>query len=295
MTQGIRTVIVGLLLVSPGIARAQVAPSVEAVTLPGTELHTLQSSLAQSDYRIYVALPDSYVPGDTTTYPVVYLLDGNFFFAMMVQAYRMMRILSEEVREAIFVGIGYPVESYDDVLVRRFMDQTPSRVELSEEQFAGLLGQPVRTGGGQAFLRALSDEIIPFVEASYRAGSERMLVGFSLSSMFGAYVLFHEPQLFQSYLIGSPSLWWDDELMFGYEERYASRHPNLPARVFISAGSREGTLTTSVQRLAATLTQRRYPDLELTAHVFEDETHFSVIPATLARGLRVLLAPNRAS
>jgi uncharacterized protein len=291
MTPIIRTLILALLLVSPGIARAQVEPSVEAVTLPGTELHTLSSALTQSDYHIYVALPASYALGDTTTYPVVYLLDGNFVFAMMVQASRMMRILSEEVREAVFVGIGYPVESYNDVLVRRFMDQTPTRVELSEEQFANVLGQPVRTGGGQTFLRALSDEIIPFVEASYRVGPERMLVGFSLSSMFGAYVLFHEPQLFESYLIGSPSLWWDDELTFGYEERYASSNESLPARVFISVGSREGALTTSVQRLAATLTQRRYPDLELTTHVFEDESHFSVVAATLARGLRVLLAP----
>jgi predicted alpha/beta superfamily hydrolase len=292
MTQIIRILIIALLLVIPGIAGAQVAPPVvEAVTLPGTELHTLQSALTQSDYHIYIALPESYVPGDTTTYPVVYLLDGNFFFAIMVQAYRMMRILSEEVREAIFVGIGYPVETNADVLVRRFMDQTPTRVERSEEQFTERLGKPVRSGGGQAFLRALSDEIIPFVEASYRTGPERMLAGFSLSSMFGTYVLFHEPQLFQSYLIGSPSLWWDDGSTFGFEERYASSHQSLPARVFISAGSREGTLTTSVQQLAETLAQRRYPDLELTAHVFEDETHFSVIAATLARGLSVLLAP----
>jgi predicted alpha/beta superfamily hydrolase len=291
MTQLTRMLTVALLLASPGIARAQAAPSIGPVTLPGTELHTLESSSTQTDYRIYVALPESYELDDTTTYPVVYILDGNLFFAMMVQAYRMMRILSAEVREAIFVGIGYPVESDNDVLVRRFMDQTPTRVAQSEEQFTELLGQPVRTGGGQAFVGALSGEIMPFVEASFRAGPERMLVGFSLSSMFGAYILFNEPQLFQSYLIGSPSLWWDDGLTFGYEERYASIHQNLPARIFISAGSREGALTTAVQRLAAILTERRYPDLELTAHVFEDETHFSVIAATLARGLRVLLAP----
>ncbi len=65
----------------------------------------------------------------------------------------------------------------------------------------------------------------------------------------------------------------------------------MPARVFISAGSREGNLTTSVERLAETLRQRNYPDLELNVHVFEDETHFSVIAATLSRGLSVLLAP----
>jgi uncharacterized protein len=203
----------------------------------------------------------------------------------------MMRFLTQEVQEAVFIGIGYPVESYDDIAARRFMDLTPTRVAPIEEQFGVRFGQPVQTGGAEAFLRALTDEIIPFVEANYRAGPERMLAGYSLGSLFGTYVLLHEPHRFQSYLIGSPSLWWDDEVAFGYEERYASNHQSLPARVFMSAGAREGALATSVQRLAETLAQRRYPDLELSVHVFEGETHFSGIPATLSRGLRLLLSP----
>jgi uncharacterized protein len=291
MTQITWTLTLALLLVSPGIARAQVAPSVEAVTLPASELRTLHATSTQTDYHIYVALPESYFSSDTTYYPVVYILDGNWLFAMLVQAYRMMRFLTQEVQEAVFIGIGYPFDSYNDVAARRFIDLTPTRVEPIEEQFGARFGQPVRTGGAQAFLRALTDEIIPFVEANYRAGRERMFAGYSLGSLFGCYVLLHEPQLFQSYLIGSPSLWWDNEVAFGYEERYASNHQSLPARVFLSAGALEGTLTTSVQRLAAALTQRRYPDLELTVHVLEAETHFSGIPATLSRGLRLLLSP----
>jgi uncharacterized protein len=291
MTQTIAILVVVLLLVSPGTARAQATPPAEAVTLPAAELHTLHSTSTQSDYRIYVALPDGYLSSDTTKYPVVYLLDGDWLFAMLVQSYRMMRFLTQEVREALLIAVGYPVESYDDVAARRFSDLTPTRVEPIEEQFGVRFGQPVRTGGTQAFFSAVSDEIIPFVEATYRAGPERILAGYSLGSLFATYVLLHEPQMFRSYLIASPSLWWDDEVVFGYEERYASSHQSLPARVFLSAGAREGALTTSVQRLGATLSQRQYPDLELTVHIFEGETHFSGIPATLSRGLRLLLSP----
>jgi uncharacterized protein len=291
MAQIIWMTIVLVLLVSPGITRAQEAASVDPVTLPATERHTLYSSSTASDYDIYVALPGSYSLSDSTTYPVVYVLDGNLLFAMLVQTHRMMRLLTQEVREAIIVGIGYPVDSNEELLALRFMDLTPTRDVAIEERFGAFLGRSVGTGGAAAFLNALTEEIIPFVGGKYRAGPERMIAGFSLGGLFGVYTLLHEPQLFQYYLIVSPSLFWDNEVAFAYEERYASDRQSLQARVVISAGALEGTLTTSVQRLAATLTQRQYPDLELTAHVFEDETHFSGIPAALSRGLRLLLSP----
>jgi uncharacterized protein len=291
MARIIRMSILVVLLVFPGLARAQEAASVGPVTLPGTERHRLLSSSTETEYDIFVALPGGYGRSDSTTYPVVYVLDGNWLFAMVVQTHRMMRLLTQEVREAIIVGIGYPVESNEELLALRFMDLTPTRDVAIEERFSANLGRPVGTGGAAAFLDALAEEIMPFVEGTYRVGTERMIAGFSLGGLFGAYALLHHPRLFQSYLIASPSLFWDNEVAFAYEERYASNRENLQARVFISAGALEGTLMTSVQRLAAVLTQRRYPDLELTAQVFEDETHFSGVPATLSRGLRLLLSP----
>ena len=41
-------------------------------------------------------------------------------------------------------------------------------------------------------------------------------------------------------------------------------------------------------RMAETLSAREKRGLELTSHIFEGETHLSVIPATMSRGMRVL-------
>ena len=41
------------------------------------------------------------------------------------------------------------------------------------------------------------------------------------------------------------------------------------------------------------LAGREYPSLRLTHHVFEGETHLSVIPGTISRGLRDVFSPER--
>jgi hypothetical protein len=39
------------------------------------------------------------------------------------------------------------------------------------------------------------------------------------------------------------------------------------------------------------LEQRHYKDLEYQVRYFEDETHLSVIPVTISKGLRYIYAP----
>ena len=45
-------------------------------------------------------------------------------------------------------------------------------------------------------------------------------------------------------------------------------------------------------RMASVLEDRTYPGLNLTVHEFSGETHLSVIPATLSRGLREVFAAD---
>ena len=83
-----------------------------------------------------------------------------------------------------------------------------------------------------------------------------------------------------------------------YESHYAANHDDLPVRVFMSVGAREELddplvdasfrFVTNVKTLAKILQERGYPGLQLTTHVFEDETHVSVISATFSQGLRVV-------
>jgi hypothetical protein len=57
----------------------------------------------------------------------------------------------------------------------------------------------------------------------------------------------------------------------------------------MSVGSNENErMVTGMQTLAKTMQDRRYKNLEMKTHIFEDETHTSVAPATISRGLRVV-------
>ena len=73
----------------------------------------------------------------------------------------------------------------------------------------------------------------------------------------------------------------------------------LDVDLFLSVGGLEedsekpeddSKMVTNARMMASQLEDRGYPNLRLTFHVFEDETHLSVIPATISRGLRDVFA-----
>ena len=126
------------------------------------------------------------------------------------------------------------------------------------------------------------------MESRYPASEERGLYGGSLGGLFATHVLFTSPDTFAYYLIGSPAVLWDNEVMFEREEAYANEHDDLPARVFMSAGAEEnptGYMVSSMLKMSGSLMNRNYPSLEIGRHIFDDETHTSVIPMYVSRGL----------
>lgn len=131
---------------------------------------------------------------------------------------------------------------------------------------------------------------MPFIHSNYRINpDDQTIAGGSAGGRFALYTLFHYPNTFSRYIVGSPAIDWDEGVMFEYEARYAANNSDLPAQVFTAAGSAEPeAMITNVERMAQALRNRNYPSLELTVHVFEDETHLSVAPATFCRGLRVV-------
>jgi hypothetical protein len=42
------------------------------------------------------------------------------------------------------------------------------------------------------------------------------------------------------------------------------------------------------QEMAGIMQDRQYQNLELITHIFEEETHVSVTPATISRGLKAV-------
>ena len=258
-------------LLGQGVAAQDVLPQ---VTLAGTHARTLHSTTVGEDYQLSVWLPPSY-HSSSFAYPVVYVLDANIAFGI---AANMTDLLSfaREIPEVIVVGIGYE----GNWTASRTRDLTPS-IDV---------GWP-GSGGADNFLAFLENELLPFIDASYRTDpKDRSLWGYSLGGLFVLYTLLNEPELFQRYVAGSPFVGWDFNLIADQEKSFFETQASLPGVLIITVGSEEHTFMpgyrSNIESFATALQERNYDGLQLELLLLEDETHFSGTARSYVTGLK---------
>lgn len=247
------------------------------VQIEGTEVREMQSTITGEKYFIQVGLPRSY-SDSVETYPVLYIMDADGAFGTCTEISRLLA-LGKEVPEIIIVGIAYGV-SFKQYLLNRQRDYTPTAVN-----------KYVGSGGGKKFLRFIHEELIPFVETQYRVKkSERTICGFSYGGLFVLYTLFHKPEIFNRYLAGSPSFYWDNKIIFKYEQKYFENSLNLPVRLFMSVGSLENqdAYIHPLNQFTQILYSRGYSGLQLHSMILDDETHYSSFGNAFTKGLKWL-------
>ncbi len=266
------------------------------VSLISTEKRMLYSKIVEQDFEIYISLPYKYFMSDTT-YPVLYSLDANVKFGMMSNVVNNLGTLTRDIPEIIVVGIAYPIKSIADWAVLRKRDTTPTSKPEYDKQWADYLNKAtgrddivVQSGSADKFLAFISDELIPFIESNYRASSnDRALQGTSSGGLFTLYALFQQPEMFQRYFAGSPSINWDEPYMFKLENDFAASHKDLPVKLFMCVGGLESeSYINNMNKMGKLLRSRNYPNLELETFVFENETHGTTGPASICRGLKIL-------
>ena len=137
----------------------------------------------------------------------------------------------------------------------------------------------------------MADQVIPLLIKKYRVDpNHKIFVGHSFGGLLGSYILVNRPGLFDHYIIGSPSLWYDEKVIFKMEETYAKNNKSLKAHVMIYVDDNNGSakdrkMADNVLLFEKILRSRNYSGLKLEVVVIADENHFSVFPGLVARGL----------
>lgn len=267
-----------LAFLTSGLTLAQAVRSTPPqVEILGTQLQHLNSAIVGQEYDLYVNLPRGYQ--DTTkTFPVIFLVDAQWDFPL-TQAIFGEQYYDGFVPAAILVGItwGGVNPNYDSLRAR---DLTPTNIK-----------QMPQTGGGPKFLKFIKNELIPYIESKYRAARNgRTLMGSSLGGLFTLYALFHETGSFDRYVLTSPSLGWDNEILYTYEKEYAAKNTQLPVKVFIGVGGLEGGGAAELQKFVAQLKSRNYKGLELETRVIEGIGHSGSKAEGYTRGLQAVFA-----
>ncbi len=258
----------------PSVTPPQAFPK---VTLTSSEVRTMRSTATGRDYDLYIHLPSNYSRDTTKKYPVDYILDGQWDFKLMDSVLGGL-VYDKFAPDMILVGITYSGENPDYESLRA-MDLTPTATR-------GVKG----SGDGPKFLKFLKSELIPFIEANYRAdSSQRVLQGSSYAGLFTLYAMLSDPRLFHAYLAASPAVPYDDRCAFKQEAEFAGAHQELPVKLFLAVGGAEG-LTDPVKEFMRTLQSRGYKGLKMETRVIEGERHAGNKPETFNRGLRFLFS-----
>ena len=298
---------------SSASAQATSEPAAQPATILGAKQFDMPSRIAGRTYRIFVSKPA--LPPPPEGYPVVVVLDGNFGFP--VAAAQMALAELGELPPAIIVGVGYPVDSLVHAMKLRTTDLTtpiaPERVP-AEMQAGPLAGATF--GGAEEFRRFLVEELRPRIAAENKVDlKNQTLVGDSLGGLFALDVLLKHPGSFRTFVIGSPSIWWNERAVLAGEADFAERLAAAPSkpRVLVTVGSLEQDTTKPPpgmprEQYVRLVNQARMVDnaRELAERLgkleggpryavrfdsLADETHISVVPATVSRGLVFALKP----
>lgn len=288
-------------LASACTERADARPNISDVpaegapyVLKGTEVRTVPDPISRREYEVFVSLPASYETSPERRYPVLYVTDADYAFPIIRQIARRVNLEGPVIEEFILVGLSY--SRGDNPVASRNRDYTPTPNGPRR-------ARSTVHGGGPAYQTYLKNQAIPFIESRYRADpARRVLLGHSYGGLLGAQIMFTDPGLFEAYILGSPSFWFDERHMMSMEAAYARSHDDLPANVFMYIGEYEApgpsSRNTSVdmvgdlRAMERVLQSRGYASLRVRSVVLGEEDHLTVAPVGFTRALMAVL-PSR--
>jgi predicted alpha/beta superfamily hydrolase len=275
------------------------------VAMENAEQWTMRSKAGRS-FEISLARPSG--PAPSQGYPVMYVLDPSTAFATLVDTVRNQEQMFGPV---VVVGIGYASDAEGE---NRSYDLTPATDP--KDLPAGPPAGWGASGGDDAFLNFIIDELKPAVAKLISIDPGRQaLFGHSLGGLFVLHTLFTHGDAFDTYVAGSPSIWWGKRSILREVPAFkaAQEKSRKPRRLLITVGELEAAGSPEEIRLgksmsvdanklmvdakqvansaelARDLSSLAPNGLKVQRVAFPDETHNSVIPAYLARGARVAM------
>lgn len=290
----------------PGPGGGGVAGDVP-LAVPGATVRTMRASGSGRTFEVTIARPAAAPPEHG--YPVLYVLDGNIMALTAIEAARAYdrRLDRAPGDDLVVVAIGYPpgVQAGEE----RMYDMTPPGIRDPR------IARP--TGGADAFLDFIEHDLKPALAREIPIDPNRQaLFGHSLAGQFTLYTLLTRPQLFDTYLAASPSVWLGNAYLLDRlaDAGQAWRPGRAPKRLLLTVGQYEQALhpalqshpraaefadrfaqmrqNTLMREVASRLTD--VPGVLFQFNEIPGEDHGSVIPASLGRAVFFTLTGPKA-
>ena len=212
-----------------------------------------------------------------------YVLDADRFFLLtqgLLNSYSKGKMAFPEF---ILVGL---------LSKNRNQDYTPPCSQYGRDGLINKQIEPIG-GGASRYMRFLAHDVCPLIEQNYRSNQERMLIGHSLAGLLVLQIRLTAPDLFTSYLVLDPSLWWDNGVLADQISLLSELNPfqNPPSYIGIAGKDPNDRKTIHAQKNADFIA--RFSTLvdanSFFYRNFPEETHASVFVPGLIDGLNQLV------
>ncbi len=221
----------------------------------------IESKLLNEKRILNIYLPVGYFKDSIKKYPVIYLLDGSIdedfiHISGLVQfgSFSWINILPE----TIVVGIAN---------VDRKRDFTfPTSVKEHLKEFP-------TTGKSANFIAFIEKELQPFIAKNYNCTESKTLIGQSLGGLLATEILLKKPDLFDNYVIISPSLWWNEESLLGFEPTLYTTKKSI----YIGVGKEGKIMEREAKALYEKLKKIKKKNTNLYFNFFEKQNHGDVL------------------
>lgn len=247
------------------MGKCQVVDSSE-LSLAKAKVITLYSSELNENRKIFIYHPrtdSQYV--SQASYPVLYLMDAEEQLGMVLGQLIYLSESYSILPPLIVVGIGN---------IDRTKDLTPTHAITgnngrSDTSMAATLKT---SGNGERFLRFMRNELMPYIQKQYSAGTFKVLCGHSLGGLMSVYTLLKHPDMFNAYIAISPSLWWDEQYTLKLADNLTDDFKSKKL-LFMSDGSEGGQFHKDLLRLDSVLGRKKFNNLQVKYNYYPTESH----------------------
>jgi len=261
-----------LLAIASATQAAPQAPQGEPVTIG--QRYKIESKVLGETRSYIVHKPQGY-DFSNDSYSLVVLLDGD---ANIHHVSASTDFLANSGRALPMIVVG--IENTD-----RQRDLTPPLTGAPPQSMPS-----GKVGGAPKFLSFIADELIPYLDRTYRTRPTRILIGHSYGGLFAVYALFNRPEVFKAYIAVSPSLSWDDQALTKQADKFVVDHKDLRAAMYMTMGHEGGPMLGGAQKIIGSLASSR-GGIGAEFQHWPEESHGSIVMRSVYKGLEWLHEP----
>jgi predicted alpha/beta superfamily hydrolase len=246
-------------------------------------IEEINSKILSEKRIVNIYLPEGYNQNDTIKYPVTYLLDGSadedFIHVVGLFQFNNFSWINR-VPKSIVVGIANIDRKRD------FTYQTT--IEEDKKRY-------LTCGKSENFISFIETELQPFIENKYKTNNSKTIIGQSLGGLLATEILIKKPNLFNKYIIISPSLWWNNGSLLNEESEIYQENFKDKIDIYIGVG-KEGLAPSEIPHvmevdanlLSEKLKSTKSKNVKVSFDYLPQEDHATITHQAIFNAMRIL-------